>query len=89
VPGAPRHISWQEHLAGPKQRPFIDHRPLIRGPPMSGRSTDPPGGGRRHGDAALYELLRDVEFADHAFELLAAHLTAYGWGCSAGGCAQE
>jgi hypothetical protein len=25
-------------------------------------------------------MLRDVEFADQAFELLAVNLTAYGWG---------
>jgi hypothetical protein len=51
---------------------------------MSDRSTDPPGDRRHDGDAALYELLRDVEFADHAFELLAVHLTAYGWGVLCG-----
>lgn len=51
---------------------------------MSDRSTDPPGDHRRHGDAELYEMLRDVEFADHAFELLAAHLSAYGWGVLCG-----
>jgi len=47
---------------------------------MSDRSTDPFADGRRDGDAALYEMLRDVEFADQAFELLAVNLTAYGWG---------
>jgi hypothetical protein len=47
---------------------------------MSDRSTVPPGDHRRDGDAALYEMLRDVEFADQAFELLAVNLTAYGWG---------
>jgi hypothetical protein len=47
---------------------------------MSDRSTVPPGDHRRDGDAALYEMLRDVEFADQAFELLAINLTAYGWG---------
>jgi hypothetical protein len=47
---------------------------------MSDRSTVPPGDRRRDGDAALYEMLRDVEFADQAFELLAVNLTAYGWG---------
>ena len=47
---------------------------------MSDRSTVPPGDHRRDGDAALYEMLRDVEFADQAFELLAVNLTGYGWG---------
>ena len=47
---------------------------------MSDRSTVRPGDRRHDGDAALYEMLRDVEFADQAFELLAVNLTAYGWG---------
>ena len=51
---------------------------------MSDRSTVPPGDHRRDGDAALYEMLRDVEFADQAFELLAVNLTAYGWGVLCG-----
>ena len=56
---------------------------------MSDRSTVRPGDRRHDGDAALYELLRDVEFAYPAYELRAVHLIAYGWGCSAGGCARE
>jgi hypothetical protein len=51
---------------------------------MSDRSTDPSVDRRRDGDAALYEMLRDVEFADQAFELLAVNLTAYGWGVLCG-----
>src|SRR5690242_19905890 len=35
---------------------------------------------RSSGDAELYEMLRDIEFADQAFELLAVNLAAYGWG---------
>lgn len=51
---------------------------------MSDHPTDPTGGRRRHDDATLYELLRDVEFADQAYELLAANLAAYGWGVLCG-----